>query len=149
MQFLGDIAIVGRWAYLGVFVGETANGATLLIPTPLPLYTVAMAVVMNPILVGLIGGIGAALGETVGYAIGLTGKRRLEGVPLYRRLSGLAGRRSGLAVFVLASLPFFPDIAGLWAGAVRYSLWRFLIYVTAGKVLKLTLFSLAVYAAAS
>jgi membrane protein YqaA with SNARE-associated domain len=149
MQFLGDIATVGRWTYLGVFVGETANGATLLIPTPLPLYTAAMAVVMNPLLVGLIGGVGAALGETVGYAIGLPGKRRLEGVPLYRRLSVFAERRSGLAVFVLASLPFFPDIAGLWAGAVRYSLWRFLICVTAGKVMKLTLFSLAVYAAAS
>ena len=149
IHFLRDIAIVGRWAYLGVFLGETANSAAVLIPTPAPLYTATAATLMNPILVGIVGGIGAALGELVGYAIGLKGKGSLEGSRLYTKLYALAGRRSGAVVFVAASLPLLPDIAGLWAGAVRYSLWRFLVLVTAGKVLKVTCFSLVIFAASS
>ena len=42
----------------------------------------------------------------------------------------------GLIVFASALIPFVPiDVAGLVAGAVRYPILRFLIYLGIGKVI--------------
>ena len=48
-----------------------------------------------------------------------------------------------LALFAALPLPF--DIAGIWAGTIRYPPHRFIIYVAAGKVVKITSFAFAAY----
>ena len=50
----------------------------------------------------------------------------------------MADRKVGLALFTFALLPVPFDIAGIWAGTVRYSPARFLLYVAAGKIIKFT-----------
>ncbi len=49
--------------------------------------------------------------------------------------------RGALFTFALMPIPF--DVAGVWAGTMRYPLWRFLVFVTPGKVLKVTSVALA------
>ena len=104
-----------------------------------------MATVLNPPVIVIVGGIGAALGEMVGYTLGVTGSHALEGGRLCSRFNALAERRFGIAIFAFAAFPLPFDIAGIWAGAVRYPAWKFFVIVAAGKTLKITLISLAVY----
>ena len=136
---------IGTWGYAAIFLVETGNSAVILIPTPGPAYTAEMATVLNPLLIGVVGGLGAAVGEMVGYTLGATGRHALEGGKLYARFHAMAERRFGFAIFAFAALPLPFDIAGIWAGAVRYPAWRFVAVVAAGKTVKITLISLAVY----
>ena len=47
----------------------------------------------------------------------------------------------GLFAFAVLPLPF--DLAGVWAGATRYSLPRFMTFVLAGTVVKMTAIAFA------
>ena len=73
-------------------------------PTPGPIITPTLASILNPLLVGLVGGIAAAIGELSGYAVGATGRQALEGSRIYERFQALAQRRVGPALFVFAAL---------------------------------------------
>ena len=114
-------------------------------PSPGPIITLTLASILNPLLVGLVGGIAAAMGELSGYAVGATGRQALEGSRIYERFQALAQRRVGPALFVFAALPIPFDFAGISAGTVRYSLRHFLLYVAAGKVIRVTTLAFAGY----
>jgi membrane protein DedA with SNARE-associated domain len=136
---------IGSWGYLGVFLAELASSATVLIPTPGSAYTLTMSAVLNPFLLGLLGGVASSRGELVGYGLGVKGSRALQRVRGYERVCALATRWGGGALFTFALLPLAFDVAGIWAGTVRYPLWRFLFYVMAGKVIKVTGIALVGY----
>ena len=124
---------MGNWGYLGVFAAELGNSATIIIPTPGPVITLTLASILNPLLVGLVGGIAAAIGELSGYAVGATGRQALEGSRIYERFQALAQRRVGPALFVFAALPIPFNFAGIWAGTVRHSLRLFLLLRDCGQ----------------
>ena len=138
IYFREDMLRMGNWGYLGVFVAEMGNSAAIFIPTPGPLVTLAMASILNPVLVGLIGGVAASLGELFGYVVGASGRKALEGSRILNRLQALPQHRIGPTLFLFAALPMPFDIAGIWAGAIHYSPQRFMLYVTAGKIIKVT-----------
>ena len=145
VQFKDLFVGIGTWGYAAIFLVEAGNSAVILVPTPGPAYTAAMAAVLDPLLIGVVGGLGAAVGEMVGYTLGASGKHALEGGRLYARFKKMAEHRFGFAIFAFAALPLPFDIAGIWAGAVRYPAWRFFAVVAAGKTIKITLISFAVY----
>lgn len=135
----GDVVSrLGDWGYLGVFVIQLLNSAMIVIPAPGHAYTFTAAATLSPILVGLIGGFGATVGELTGYAFGASGHQIVSGGPLYQRLSRFTQRWGGVALFLFAALPLPFDIAGVWAGATRYPIWRFLLYVLLGKIIFIT-----------
>lgn len=135
---------LGAWAYLGVFLAELGNSAALLFPTPGPAYTMAMALILNPLLMGILGGIGAALGELTGYYLGTKGRRVIQQGRLYHYLHALAHKRTELAILAFAALPVPFDFVGLWAGAVRYPLLRFFLFLMLGKIIKVTVVALTI-----
>ena len=65
--------------------------------------------------------------------------------PTYSRSLGFIRRWVGPSVFTFALIPGPFMITSLWAGAVHYPLWRFLLFVTAGKMIKLTGFAFVGY----
>ena len=136
---------VGSWGYLGVFLVQVLNSATILFPTPGHAYTFAVAGSLNPVVIGIVGGLGAGIGELTGYLLGATGRHMVAGGRWYARFSAVANRWSWAALFGIAALPLPFDIAGVWAGAYRYPVWRFLALVAAGKVVKVTLIAGAGY----
>lgn len=129
---------MGNWGYLGVFAAEMGNSAAIIIPTPGPIVTLTMASILNPVLVGLIGGIASSAGELFGYVVGASGRRVFEGNRILDRLQALPQHRIGPTLFLFAALPLPFDVAGIWAGAIHYSPRRFMLYVTAGKIIKVT-----------
>jgi membrane protein DedA with SNARE-associated domain len=105
-----------------------------------------LGAVFNPWLVGIVGGVGQALGELSGYLVGYSGHTLVDENPTYQRLVGWMRRHGMLTVFVLALIPnpIF-DLGGIAAGALRFPVWKFLLSVTAGKVIRNIGFALAGY----
>ena len=58
---------MGDWGYLGAFLTQLINNATIVLPALGKAFIVAMATTSNPYLLGVLGGLGAALGELTGY----------------------------------------------------------------------------------
>jgi membrane protein YqaA with SNARE-associated domain len=105
-----------------------------------------MGGVFNPWIVGVVGGVGQALGELTGYMAGYSGQTLVDENPVYNRLTLWMQRHGILTIFVLALIPnpVF-DLGGIAAGALRFPLWRFLMSCTAGKIVKNIIFALAGY----
>ena len=136
---------LGAWGYAGVAAVEFASSAMIMLPTPASAYTFAMGALLNPIAVGLIGGTFATLGELVGYYLGRKGSTILPDSPFVRRLKLWTDRWGEVVLFGFAILPVPFDIAGIWAGTVRYPLIRFAPIVLVGKIIKTTAIALTGY----
>lgn len=120
-------------------VGLTALVASggLIIPVPALATSCTASAFLNPVFIGLIAGTGETLGELTGYFLGYSGRGVMQNGRLYQRLEGWMRRRGWLVLFLLSLIPnpIF-DVAGVAAGALRYSLWNFLGIVWVGKLMK-------------
>ena len=145
IRFSTILESLGSWGYAGVAAAEFSNSAMIIVPTPALAYTFAMGAILNPFILGLIGGAFGTLGEFVGYALGRRGAVLLPDRPMVQRMTEWADRWGAMVLFCSAALPVPFDIAGIWAGTVRYPVERFVLLVWAGKTIKLTLVALAGY----
>ncbi|MEE9198214.1 MAG: VTT domain-containing protein, partial [Dehalococcoidia bacterium] len=94
--------------------------------------------VLNPVSVGLLAGVGGALGELTGYGVGYRGGAILEKhANLYIKAQRWMKRRGSITIFVLSTVPnpIF-DAAGLAAGGIRFPLKKFLALVWMGKTIQ-------------
>ena len=137
-RFWEALGAMGAWGYAGVFLAELANSASILIPLPAHNYALALSLSLNPLILGVAGGIGAGLGEITGYMVGRSGRKAVSENRLMKRFTALIENRLGLTLFVFSAVPAPFDFAGMVAGAAKYPLHRFLLLVTAGKILKVT-----------
>lgn len=126
---------LGEWGYAGTFVVMIVNNATIVLPAAGHAFVAAASQTLNPLLVGVVGGLGGALGELTGYAVGRTGRIAVPVAGLDERLRRIPRRLFGPALFVFAATPLPFDVAGILAGTMRYSVWRFLLWAGAGKVI--------------
>jgi len=135
-----------QYGYAAVFLVGLVSNATLILPVPGLAVSSVMGGVFNPWIVGIVGGVGQALGELTGYMAGYSGQTWVDGNRTYERLTHWMQRHGVLAVFVLAIIPnpIF-DLGGMAAGALRFPLSKFLVSCTAGKVIKNIIFALAGY----
>lgn len=143
-SFSNRIEQLKTFGYLGAFIVMLLGNATIILPAPGLTIVFALGSAFNPILVGLAAGAGAALGELTGYLAGVSGSVVFENHQIYIRLEKLMKRYGLFAIFILAIIPnpFF-DIAGLIAGVLRFSWWRFLLISWAGKTIQGILVALA------
>lgn len=111
--------------------------ATLILPAPGLALTAIAGAAGDPILVGVVAGLGQAVGELTGYAAGRSGRSLLPESAMAARLEAWLMRRAMIVIFVLALVPnpFF-DLAGVAAGAVRIPVVRYLAAAASGKILK-------------
>jgi len=133
---LGNFAVYG---YPGIFLVNLIGNATLILPAPAYAAVFAVGSVMDPVLVGIVGGLGSALGEMTGYLAGVGGRPVVKNRMLYERLEGWMHRRGMMVVIFLLALvpnPIF-DVGGLLAGALRMPVFRFLLACWAGKTVRL------------
>ena len=145
IEFGSILESLGNWGYVGVAAVEFGNSAMVAIPTPSYLYTFSMGAMLNPFVVGIIGGAFATLGELIGYYLGHRGGDILPDTPLIERFKTWTSRWGAVTLFSFALLPVPFDMAGIWAGAARYPLIRFIPPVALGKTIKITLIALAGY----
>jgi membrane protein DedA with SNARE-associated domain len=139
--------------YAGVFLANLASTATLFIPVPgltaaAQALIVSSAATLSPVWVGVLGGLGMAIGEVTAYVAGMAAAviareeeikapSRFEPViqRILRWVNWLMARYGMLTLFLLSVVPnpLF-EVAGWTAGATRYPFWKFMGSVTPGKI---------------
>jgi len=146
VYFKEHIQELKQYGYAAVFLVGLVSNATVVLPVPGLAVSSVMGGVFNPWIVGIVGGVGQALGEMTGYLAGYSGQTWIDENPTYNRLTRWMQHYGVWPIFVLAVIPnpVF-DISGMAAGALRLPWWKFLASCTAGKVIKNILFALAGY----
>jgi len=140
--YRANIVEFKSYGYIGVFIISMLTSSSIVIPVPGWILIATMGAILNPILVGIISGIGGTLGEVTGYLFGYGGRLAVEHVGIYSRMVGWMQRWGSLTIFVLALIPnpLF-DIAGATAGLLRFPLWKFFLIGAAGRIPKHILFA--------
>ena len=159
VPFLIDVdkEAVRPFGYPGIFLVNVLGTGTVFVPVPgLSLIGQILIVEgprdfgLHPVGVVALGSLGMTVGEITGYITGRFGRRVSEAEQIsvrggigerLRRVGRFVDRlmaRYGVAtLFVLSAIPnpIF-EIAGVTAGAVRMSIWRFLAAVGMGKTVR-------------
>lgn len=128
--------------FLGLFVACFVTNATVLLPAPSIVAVIEFAFIYNPVLVGIVGGFGAATGELIGYIAGRSCQNVFEfdhNTKLFRAFQKCPALL--VVLFSLVPWPIF-DVIGIMAGIVRMKAWKFYILCIIGKVLKMLIFAL-------
>lgn len=146
LVFRDHLEELERYGYVAVFLVGLVSNATLILPVPGLAVSSVLGSVFNPWLIGLVAGIGQALGELTGYMAGYSGQTWVHDHPRYDRLVRWMQEYGVFTVFLLALLPnpLF-DVAGMVAGVLRLGVWKFLLSCAIGKVIKNVIFALAGY----
>jgi len=146
LYFRDRLQELAQYGYAAVFLVGLVSNATLILPVPGLAISSVMGGVFNPWIVGIVGGVGQALGELTGYMAGYSGQTWVDENAVYNRLTQWMQRHGILTIFVLALIPnpIF-DLGGIAAGALRFPVWKFLTSCTAGKIVKNIIFALAGY----
>lgn len=120
------------------------GNATIVLPVPALAVTFGMGAALYWPLVGLVAGIGEALGESTGYLAGYGGATVIENRELYNRLQYWMENHGMLTIFILSAIPnpIF-DLAGISAGASRYAFYKFILAAWLGKTIKTMIFAWA------
>jgi membrane protein YqaA with SNARE-associated domain len=135
-----DAARWGAWSYGALFVLTLLSSATIILPSPALAAALKASTTLDPLLVGLIGGLAAGIGEMTGYLAGRSGSELVLDRPLGRRVEGWVRRWGMLTVFLLAAIPLpLIDLAGVAAGSLRLGFWRFQAACIAGKTVRFLL----------
>jgi membrane protein YqaA with SNARE-associated domain len=142
-SWLGELR---NYAYFGVFLVTLLANATTIVPTPyIPIVACIAAQTTNLPLVVALGALGSALGESVAFFIGRSGRGLVQQTRLYTWVH--AQMRHPWRAFVVLFLfgappnPAF-DVAGLAAGALGLPYWLFFIAVFLARLIRIYLIAL-------
>lgn len=127
-----------RWGYLGLFLVNLISSSTVFFPVPGVATVFLGGVIWNPLLVGIISGIGAGLGELSGYFLGFGGRglasfKKREENHWSTRLERFFHKSGFITIFLFALLPLPFDVVGMTAGVLNYPVWKFLLATILGR----------------
>lgn len=136
-----QLAVFG---YPGIFVLAFLAYATVFLPAPGVAVIFTMGAIFNPLIVALVAGTGAALGELTGYLAGFSSQPVVERINIYQRMVDWINKYGALAILILSAVPnpFF-DVTGAAAGALKMPVPKFLLWTWIGETLKMLAFAYA------
>ena len=141
-----------QYGLIGMFLTAIALNASVLLPLPFDVLFVAIAglQIYNPFLLGIVAGLGAAIGELAGYSIGYFGSKAIEKATRAQmgRIEDFKKKIKDLGtifIFIGALIPFPFDFIGIAAGLIKFDWKRFLIAVAAGRIIRHVLIAVAIY----
>lgn len=131
-------SLIANYSYLGILFVSFLGASTIILPTPAYIIIFLAAAKLNPLLVGIFGGLGAALGELTGYAVGFGGGKVIE-KKWKKEIKKWGARFQKYGGFVLvvlfAATPLPDDIIGVLCGTIKYNIKKFFIASLIGKVI--------------
>lgn len=130
---------VQHYGYFGAFVISILAGATVLVPIPGILVVFTLGSVLHPALLGVVSGLGEAVGSIGIYLSGYSGRRAVQKLPpeFFGKFSDWIQRRGKMAVFIMSAMlnPFFYPFTAM-AGMLRFGLIKFFFLCWGGKTVK-------------
>ncbi|MFH0890227.1 MAG: VTT domain-containing protein [Candidatus Aenigmatarchaeota archaeon] len=138
--------LASQWGYVGIFLVELLSYSTVLLPVPGLAIAFLYGSILNPMLVGLIGGLGAAIGELTGYFVGYAGHKMIikKNRKITKDVQNLLKRYNPFFVIIfLGALPFPFDVMGVLCGLSKYDLKKYFVATYIGHTIKLVVLALA------
>lgn len=129
------LAFLQQFGYVGMFLLSLVGALSLIVPIPYTLIIYTMGGILDPLPLAISAGLGSAVGEFSGYALGYFGKRFVRG-QYERRLHAIVrvfDRYGPLAIFVFALTPLPDDLLFIPLGLLRYSFVKAFIPCLVGK----------------
>ena len=127
--------------YLGMFGFSVLSNAVLFLPSGRGAVMVGGALVLNPLAVAVLTGIGGAVGEITGYILGRSSRNFAKDRRGPAWLSNIAENHMAPTLLTISIIPNpFVDFIGIIAGRVGYPVKLFLAYSIIGKVVQSILF---------
>jgi len=126
-----------QFGYLGVFVISFIGSVSVIFPVPYTIVIYLLGAVLNPFFVAVSGGLGSALGEFSGYALGYYG-RTVVSEKRRRKMDYMVkvfDRYGPAAIFLFALTPLPDDLLFIPLGVMRYAFWKAFIPAVLGKML--------------
>lgn len=147
LGFLG--AFVRDFGYLGVFLVNLLSSATIFVPVSGYLFVIPFLTRFNPVFVGLLSGLGSAIGDLVAYTFGIGGKSLIlqKYKVKFGNIEKAFKKYGGLWAIILFS--FLPDplfnFIGVFTGLIGYDVKKFFIGVLIGRTARYVLLSLLIF----
>jgi|Deesub1362B_J571_1020462.scaffolds.fasta_scaffold00003_421 membrane protein DedA with SNARE-associated domain len=136
---LDIISIVQSLGYIGAFIISLLGTLTVIFPVPylITIYIMGASKAYNPVLIGILGGLGATFGEYFLYVLGRGGRHlvdpnKLKNLDIMRRYLDKYG---WLAIFIFAVTPLPDDILYPILGLMKYNAFYTFIACFAGKAI--------------
>ncbi len=124
-----------QFGYLGVFLISFIGSVSVIFPIPYTLAIFVLGVILDPTIVAVCGGVGAAIGEFSGYAIGYYG-RSIVNEQRQKKMDymvKLFDKYGAAAIFLFALTPLPDDLLFIPLGVMRYPFWKAFIPALLGK----------------
>jgi membrane protein YqaA with SNARE-associated domain len=144
LVFSDQISELSMYGYVGAFLIALLGSATIILPSPAFAAIIAMSASLDPVLLGIVAGIGSGLGEITGYLAGSGARTALNNhFKETKKIEDLVRRYDVLGIFVLSFIPnpLF-DMAGIVAGGLKIHWTHFLSACVLGRVLRYVLLAL-------
>ncbi len=127
--------------YIGVFGFSVLANAILFLPSGRGAIMVGGALVLNPLAVAVLAGVGGAIGGITGYILGRSSSRFVKGGNGPAWLSRSAERHMAPTLLAISIIPNpFVDVTGIIAGRIGYPMKLFLAFTIIGKVVQAIVF---------
>jgi len=133
-EYLAAFAL--QYGYPGVFLVSALGSSVPFLPLPYLVVVVILSNTLNPLWLGILAGLGGALGKVTSYLLGrsgylLTGESSKKNLDV---LHGFVSKYGPIGVFIFAVTPLPDDLYIVPMGIMRLPFWQFFIANLAGKV---------------
>jgi membrane protein YqaA with SNARE-associated domain len=126
-----------QFGYLGVFIISFIGSISIIFPIPYTIVIYILGGFLDPVFVAISGGLGSALGEFSGYAVGYYG-RNVISKERQRKMDYMMkvfAKYGPAAIFLFALTPLPDDLLFIPLGIMRYPFWKAFIPALLGKTL--------------
>lgn len=139
------IGLVYSFGYIGVFASSLIGSASIVLPVPIFFLIFTSGALLDPLLVGIIAGIGSAAGELVAYAIGFGGRKLIDkrkkkikikkNMQEWFRLGERWMHKHGgfIVILIFSATPLPDDIIGIICGSIKYDIKKYFVACVLGK----------------
>ncbi len=144
--------LVSGYGLFGLFVASIIANATVFLPMPIDLLFLGLSAqtlgLVDTLIVAVVLGAGAAIGEMTAYITGTLGAKAIKGLRVkefgkLEQIREKIGEKGMWFIFIGALVPFPFDLIGISAGLVRYDWKKFFIAALLGKTGRYILIGLA------
>jgi membrane protein YqaA with SNARE-associated domain len=131
------LQLVNDYGYFGAFLASLIGNLTVIIPTPYAFVITALGTSLNPLILGIVCGLGATLGEISAYIIGRAGRVALNDEQKNRVniVNKLLDKYGAWILIVFAITPLPDDILLLPMGVMKYDVKTILVTLLIGKTM--------------
>ncbi|MCR4336009.1 MAG: VTT domain-containing protein [archaeon] len=142
------------YGLVGLLIAAMIANASIFLPVPIDLVIFALSAesanYFDVVVISIVAGIGAAIGEMTAYIMGLLGVKTAEKAKHKEflqmgKVREKLGTKGMVFIFLGAMTPFPFDLIGIVAGLIKYDVKKFFVAALAGKILRYLIIGAAAY----